>query len=370
MSEAISVLDLVGHPRDRGRIHGESLRPMIRELLELERGNWARSTGSTAESFSILAEKYGAPLEQFAPALLDEMKGIAEGATLSLGEVLGLNCFLDFYDMRVPANYRRLVEGCTAFGVNAELTSEGHAYIAQTYDLAQHFERYAVLLRIAHSDNSTSLVYSFAGVLACAGLNSHGVGVLINKLTPTDGKQGVCYPAIVRQLLTQRRLGDAIGTIIGADRASGVNYLLADPVQVIDIETTANEFEVLYPTDGYIRHTNHYVSDFLKPLGAELALITADPSFAHTYTRYARIGQLIANCKSGRAVEICHLLRMARDHENHPFSICMHAFELSPQFEGKTIATIILDPALKELSLALGNPCESRLTKHEVKARP
>ena len=84
------------------------------------------------------------------------------------------------------------------------------------------------MLRIPLENGGMALVYSFAGILGCAGLNSHGMCVVINKLFSWASKPGVPYPMIIREFLAQSSFSLAVGSIVAAERASGMNYLVAN----------------------------------------------------------------------------------------------------------------------------------------------
>jgi len=363
VTSSIPLLELEGTPYDRGRRHGEKLADHIRELSALETQDLIKATGMSDAEFLGLADRYLPYAASYAPDLVDEMKGIADGAALPLERIFLLNAFLDLYDMFVPENRLRLARGCTTFGVNSAGTDEGVTLIGQTYDLARHFQGHGVVLHITSPDGGRQLVYTFAGILGCAGVNSVGLGLVINKLHPMDGHPGVPYPMVVRRVLSQPRLTHAVGFIVSAHRASGINYLIGDKSELIDVETTATKFDVLYACDNYYVHTNHYVSPTLKQYDASVLTMERRPARAHSRVRYGRATSLLGGLVRKGQVSLQQLVEITKDHGDHPMGICHHSYELSPECSGKTIATMVMRPSSGEMYIANGNACETEFVK-------
>ena len=148
--------------------------------------------------------------------------GSPEGADVPFEEILALNAFLDLFDSLSPAF---LEAGCTT--LMAPGGADG-AMIGQNYDLPAIFAPAAVLLKVSGGEGPDALVYTSAGMLGCAGLNSAGIGVVINKLVPADAGPGVPYPFVIRRILSREQIGDALNAVGGIRRASGMNYVLCD----------------------------------------------------------------------------------------------------------------------------------------------
>ena len=79
----MDLLILEGSPRERGRIHGEALRPLILDHI----GHWkevlGQTTGDSPDTYirQFLDETdMLTPAERWTPELLEEVRGIAEGS--------------------------------------------------------------------------------------------------------------------------------------------------------------------------------------------------------------------------------------------------------------------------------------------------
>jgi isopenicillin-N N-acyltransferase-like protein len=357
MNPPIPVIELTGTNFERGYVHGESLADNIAELFEFESENICKASSQSLAELLDTAEKHIPFCQNYAPALMDEMKGISEGAKLPFQHIFMLNAFLDLYNLWLSNSNSNSVEGCTTFGISGNLPENNPVFIGQNYDLHQHFERFNILLKVPIDKGKHAIVYSVAGVLGCAGLNGHGIGVVINKLFATDHGLGVIYPMIVREILSQSSLSYAVGAIVEADRASSMNYLVASKQEIINVETTSQYYDLIYATQGCLFHTNHYVSSTLKKFDAMPNLIKKQRAKANTYIRHARLERLM-NC-TGKAINLSldDLFDIARDHGDHPLGICHHTNELWPEGSGKTVASIILSPQSGEVYLANGPPC-------------
>jgi hypothetical protein len=165
---------------------------------------------------------------------------------------------------------------------------------------------------------------------------------------------------IVRKVLSQRTLAHSLGSIIGANRASGMNYIIGDSDEVIGIETTAEDYEIFYPRRNYIAHTNHYLSKKLKTQDANRKAIKVNTHRAHTFIRYLRTQGIIENYMEAGKIGRKHLFHLERDHQDHPFGICCHSYQYceSAGVEGKTLAGMVFNPAGGEIFITSNNPCE------------
>lgn len=64
--------------------------------------------------------------------------------------------------------------------------------------------------------------------------------------------------------MEQERIGDALGIPLNIKRVSGLNFIIGDKEEVFDLEIAAIDYNLIYPSSGYIAHSNHYMSDRLK----------------------------------------------------------------------------------------------------------
>jgi len=216
--------------------------------------------GTTEKELLQIAMRNFEFARDYAPDLFEEMLGIAEGSELAIEKIMFLNSILEGLDLIYPNPAKSLLKGpalaspatcCTSFGVVENATVDGNTIVAQNYDMQPELYDHAVLLKIKKPE-VTLLLFTFAGIIGCQGVSSRKLSLVVNKLIAKDVRAGVPYTFIVRKTLEQRNIVDALGQIMLAERATGMNYVLADPNIMIDIETTACHFDILSLPDNIV----------------------------------------------------------------------------------------------------------------------
>ncbi|MCZ6633359.1 MAG: C45 family autoproteolytic acyltransferase/hydrolase [bacterium] len=331
---ALPYLEVTGSPRERGRAHGEAFRETIRTLLDAHFEDLENGVEPLTKARAIeISGSYLEPAENYAPDLVAEARGIAEGADAPFEEILALNAFLDLYDHLSNAFIKG---GCTTLMAPGEIDGTG-AVIGQNYDLHTIFAPAAVVIKIVGEACPDALVYTSAGMLGCAGLNSEGIGVVINNLVPADSGPGVPYPFVIRGILASERIGDAIDAVVANPRASGMNYVLCDRNgEIYDLETTAREYEVTCPFEGPMAHTNHYLADRLKPLERRQW-----NQRGQSILRWGRATRRLLACERADAAAFREILT---DKVNYPVGICRSNEVLGEGACGQTICGIVIEP--------------------------
>ena len=146
------MLDLSGSPYERGVQHGSALKEQIGELL----GDFLRDLERThqveAATFRdrFLAETDFVPaIERWTPGLLDEVRGIADGAGLAFEDVYLFQLADEIWSMGKWA----MKEKCTAAAVSRR--GDQPTMVAQNMDIPGFYQKYPTLLRIRHPNDPT-----------------------------------------------------------------------------------------------------------------------------------------------------------------------------------------------------------------------
>jgi len=346
------------------------LKVQINELIGLLRENLRlRSrvvlSGCDLESYLRRSWVYS---QEYSPSLCEEAEGIAEGAGVELLDIVLLNSFLDLVNFRDLKSVSS-VAGCSSFVLLDEATEGGEVLMGQNYEMEAFYKPYSVLLDIyCEESGSHVLAYSYAGVLACAGLNTTGLGLCINFLHASDASEGVLYPFVARRILDQVNLAEAIGVATIGPRAGGMNFLIGHKNGfACSIETSGRLHDILYPKDGILSHTNHYLSQFLRAID----LMIWDKSYSSSPMRrgstIARLFFLTKRLHKAAPVTIAKLMEVMAGHESHPFSVCFHgSSEASPLLRGETNAALLFDLSNIGLYIASGCPCCHEFVRIEV----
>lgn len=266
---SIPVLELAGAPFDMGRRHGEAfagaIRAYARERVRLAgSAMWVDRDVPRAEVLR-LAEASLAAHRSYAPDLAEELEGLAAGAGITAAEAVVVGGFTDFIDtvyraaggVGVPSASAG-ADDCTALLLPAERSADGHALLAQTWDMHEDSTEHIVLLRGRPRNGPAFLAYTTAGCVGMIGINEAGVAVGINNLMGGDGRVGVTWPFAVRRMLQAETLEGALAALEEAPLAGGHNFLVMDASgRGANVEAMSTQREVTPLGDDAIAHTNH-----------------------------------------------------------------------------------------------------------------
>jgi isopenicillin-N N-acyltransferase like protein len=333
-------------PFARGLCHGRMARDQVVASLRTYRRLFKDFVGIEWEDAKRMGMRYARPIGAYAPDLLEEIRGVAEGSGNDLAEILALNSRSEI------ALSARLVDGCTAFAAFGRATAGGDVLLCQNWDWrASQREAFAVLL-IEREDRPAITMLTEAGIIGKIGFNSAGLGACLNAIVTDQVREdGVPLHVALRRILDSRNLGDAIQAVGAAGIASAANFLIAqDRGGALDIEAVPSDFDVLLPDRDMICHTNHLRSLRLVAVRDLGKLVLPD-----SYPRLARVLRLLEE-RHGRLseAEACAILR---DRDNGPDSICRWEDPQDP--EGKrlqTVFSVVMNLTRRQLRVTDGPP--------------
>jgi isopenicillin-N N-acyltransferase-like protein len=355
----IPVLDLAGTPSQIGAAHGESQRERIREYADVFLG-WLVKNAAVNVTEADLWARWSPQVafnQRVAPALVEEMQGIARGAGVPFERIFLINSLLDLNCFR----YLEMMDnfaGCSTFAVVREAGS-GKALIGQTYDMPELHQKFVTLLRLKPAQGPRQLVFTFCGIVGAAGQNEHGIAVNINYLSPQDAGLGRLHSVVVRQILAQKALADALTPPVSAPRAGGAHYLISDTDgNITSIETSGTRHALFYPEGNAIGHTNHYLAPRLQEV-EHIRLASIGSSLA----RYVALRRYLR--EKGDQLTIEGLKELTRNHTSYPRSICAHGADFEPAgSRGRTVSAMVQIPADHAMHITHGCACENGY--HEV----
>jgi len=252
------IIDCQGSPRELGRAHGESARGQIAAAL----ANWEKATlagqpaGTDLSSYAqgmLSSTALIAAMERDTPDLLEEVRGIAEGAAVPFELIAAYNLMDEqwWYDLNAEA----AEPGCSLVGIS----DGGETVLSQNMDLPGFMDGSQVVLRLHASDGMDTLVLSSAGLIGLTGVNSRGVAVCVNTLLMLrHSAAGVPVAAVMRHALAQPTLDAAERAVRQLSHASGQHYALADRHAMVGLECSAGGCAVSSPRgEAMLLHTNH-----------------------------------------------------------------------------------------------------------------
>ncbi len=265
MPADIRVVVLDGTPWERGRIHGEALRPMIVEGINRWKNDLQKLVGMDADEYVeqfIEETDFLSAIKKWTPDLLEEVRGIGEGAGIDLNAILAWQLLDEQWWYSLEKGVTRTAAGgeeCSALGVFHEGGSP--PLLAQNMDLPDHCDGLQVLLHIKHPGSDLQLfVFTIAGLIALNGMNNQAIGICCNTLMQlAHAPDGLPVAFTIRGVLGQSTLANAVKFVHEIKHASGQNYLIGGPEGIVDLECSAHRVCQFVPRTGATRvyHTNH-----------------------------------------------------------------------------------------------------------------
>ena len=347
---AIQPLKLSGTPYEIGYQHGQAFKTEIRaytaERVHLcADPKWSGVENMDRADVLTLAEASLAEHKVYAPDLMAELQGLADATELTPAELIITNGFTDFVDYVYTANQSQsqttALDDCTAFLVPNEATTEGQAFCGQTWDMHATAEPYVLMLNVEPTDGIPFLCFTTMGCIGQIGMNAEGIAIGINNIMG-EGQVGVIWNFVIRKVLAQNTLEDALDCILSAKLMGAHNYLLMDKNgSGYNIEAMANRYQVEKLEGEPLLHTNHCLIEENKRTERERHPLSLESSQKRLKTGNHLIDQ--------RKVDVDSLIALTREES----AICVQ--DTAPLHLASLGATI-MRPATREFWAVLGSP--------------
>lgn len=335
-----------GH-REMGQQIGEACTEEIHRMLEVYRASLQTAYDTlhlTWDEARLQASKYYPFTQEHTPRYVEELRGMAEAANVSFDDLMVVNSIEG-----ITSDALHL--GCTSLAVSGEHTADGHVLVAHNEDWLPEDEENAYLIHATPDDEPPFIALNYGGLLPNIGFNAAGIAQCCDSVYPYDVRIGVPRIFVSRAVLGAERLADAIRCVIMKWRAAGYNHLIADRSgELYNVEVSARHFATIYGINGYLAHTNNYLTRRMKQYEDH----TEDLIGARV--RVNRATRLLRATPDHTVESIQNIMR---DHVNHPNSICSHTDpEDDPMDRQKTIASLVMDLTDQTMYACWGSPCE------------
>lgn len=356
------IIEMRGTPRERGRQYGQQAASEVRHSIASYARLFAYVRGLDWAQVQAEARRYLPVIEQYAPDIAEEMRGIAEGAAVAFESVLALNARTELIAgvrresahpdfAAAQASNRRadvpLHGECTTVAALPTATAAGNTLLAQTWDWYGEQRTACVVLRIDAPGEPRVLTVTEAGIVAKIGLNSAGLGVSLNILfSDRDGQQpGMPVHIQLRRMLQQRTLAEGVALAERVQAGASSCITLAEAGGgAVSLEITPAGVQQILPSDGLLVHTNHCV---VPPTGAaerpQLPGSSSEP-------RFERAQQMLQATQG--AISVASLQTLLRDRENAPLCICREPSGATLDYEAESVLGVVLDLAAGVMHLA------------------
>jgi isopenicillin-N N-acyltransferase-like protein len=357
---AVPHLTVGADPRERGLAHGRRFAREIGENLETYLRRFEASGLSREEAFAD-AERWLQAMSRQNAEYAEEMHGIAAGSGQSDTAVALLNARYELAFTLFGRDARKREEllsagpdGCTTFGLLPDVTADRHTWLGQNWDWLEGIHGRTLVLRVKRKDKPSFVCLTEAGIVGGKmGVNSAGIGLVENGLaSDQDGRNPYQKPFHMRcrEVLDAERYEGALRPIVDSRRTCSANFLIghADG-EVIDLETSPDHVTALYPADGIITHSNHFV-------GAGHGQSQMEKIAPNTLYRAARLRRRLA--QHGGRITMAQMRDAMSDHFGLPGAICRHADPSQPAAKRTmTAGAVLIDLSERVMHVANGPPC-------------
>lgn len=356
---SLRIIEVRGNPYEMGRQRGSQLIRIIQRRLQQQLVT-LMGRGLSVSEVRTLTGRFADPIQTSFPNIWDEMHGIADGAQISLDDLM----FLNFRDMVLPAKPGKgWWTECTVFASQVVESPYGHTrvLVCKNADLPVDYGDYWTVVKATPAMGNAYVAVSFypempggSEGMNAGGLCGGGAGVFTS-----DGYAVVCgserfgIPVIMLygEMLTRcHGVDDAVQFLTGAYTGPwGRNCLIADRTgKIILLEKSTSRSNVTYSGPGPIAAATVFGSK-------EMAHLSAPPSEDPSgHGRARRVMQLLES--KGTRPRWQDFAAIAADHGagDPNQEVCRHASMM------QTLASVIFDPINSRMWTLAGRPCQKQ----------
>jgi hypothetical protein len=239
------VLHLKGTPSEMGYQHGVLLKDHVREnlryLLEVRGKDQLIELGPLRFQPQQLIQTIIEVQKPFVPAkYFDELRGLAEGAGLSLDEARVANFIPEMFH-------------CSGFAVMNSATKTGELYHGRVLDYATDWrlQEHAVIIVAEPAGGIPFVNVTYAGFIgSVTGMNAQHVSIGEMGGGGLGHWEGVPMAFLVREVLERAQdLDQAVGIFRDSPRTCQYFYVIADAKtnRAVGMEASWNVFDVIQP---------------------------------------------------------------------------------------------------------------------------
>lgn len=362
-----------GSPREMGCQVGEAAREEVRAFADLvvERFNIGRKSRLAPGAALAIAAEAMPYAERYLPDAMEELRGIAAGAGVTVEQVMLINVRnqLGAPEARPPRRARASLtasgapEGCTAVLVEPRASASGVGMVAQNWDNDPATDAFSVVLTRRPTGKPAFMTFTRPGEIAYLGLSEAGIGIALNAMPGAQRRNGVPWYFLLRAIYETTALDAAVKEIRRAKRAIPANALVITSDGGADVEIMVDAVRVLRTgARGTLVHTNHCVHPALVGVNEEYSA----EIYGQSFPRKARAEQALES-ESG-PVSLARIGQLLSDHEGYPTSICRHPNDDPALGWQRTVVSVILEPAAGRMHLSRGNPCQNPYQPYELRS--
>jgi len=333
---------------DFGYKLGSALKKRIQNRLRDNKELYRKKAVKPKEfSFYISkAKKFLPSIKKHFPNLLDEAKGMADGADIPFEELFVVMVDEEIIDFKILH--------CLSIGLK---TKNNQLLLGNNEDWFPEYRNNGLALVKGEIKSNKFLGLGYMGYLtgSACGFNKYGIAYTDNSFVLDNIIYGVPRSFQLRALLDVKTPKEAIKTL-DKKGSVGSNTMILHPRGIMSIEEYPNHHET-YESKELLIHTNHPLS---------VTSQTKKNTLQESVLRFVRAKEIIAKEKT---FSVDTLKKVFRDHENsrrYMAGICEHPQKKYKNATVATIASVILNPKDKWMLLCDTNPCKGTYKKYKL----
>jgi len=339
-------LSVTGTTHDQlGRSRGRQLRDSLAEAYDWY-ARIFRAAEVSEEQEQEAVEQTVSTLRDWRPGIVSELEGVADGACISLRQVVALNARTEILALGVLAS-----KECSTIAARVGAADGGARMMgAQTWDW--HVE----LGRFWHTHAVAGPGHRFVGMteqglLSKIGVNSAGLALHFNILGhEQDGPGGVPMHVLSGVILTEcATVGEAIELVRSTPLSSSSSFTLIDRDGAVSLELSPVGVYEVPQRDGSVVRTNSFQTPV--PLAGQKAAFEPDSS--------ARSDLIRTRLAEGLPRNAADLLRMLKTSAGEPPVTCRPDMSKAFGERWATLCTCITVPEERTIRILDGMPTEA-----------
>lgn len=352
--ERFPMIEVSGTSYEIGFQQGELCREKVAGSISCYKEMFLDYSGLTWERAKELSKRFIPVIEEYNADYLEEIRGVADGSGFDFEDILALNCRSEL--VFVGNEFDKVDGGCTSIGISSDAGKDNHAFVAHNWDWKTSQKDSMILMKVRQKNGKPDIfMVTEAGIIGKTGFNSAGIGLFLNALSTNQAPAGLPLHMAMRGILDCETLSEAIGAATRMNLGCCANFMIGHKNgECVDIEIENEDFDVLYPHNGIIVHTNHFISNRL-PLAPRSD--TTKRKFPDSYIRLGRADKLLRNKRNN--IDINDIMEVLHDHVEYPTCICRHDDPKLPRgLRIGTVFSMIVNLTEGRIHFCKGNPCE------------
>ncbi len=361
-TNSFPMFEVRGKPYEIGLQIGRRFATNIKKGFEL-RAAWWKDLKQFATSDPSRYEIFLAAAKKYAPAVIEELRGWADGSGIPFADLVILNLKAEYQALKDEADQK---VGPTASGCSTIVSKNGNRVVlAHNEDGDAAYLEHMFLLRVRTESGREFLCASYPGILPgnAPWANDAGIIMTTNFIYSKKVKLGVGRYFLDRLAMEAPSLKEALKICRHPERAYAFHHVIISVPEgrAVSLEVTADR-DVVSEITGLFIHTNHLITPQLAGETQDLQYVTRS-----SLTRWNVLEKWKGSLRDIATVGRDDILRALSSHEGKPYSPCRHP---EGDITGATLLMAYFEVARGEKEVAMdvyrNQPCLGRFTTYRL----